>query len=161
MNYPEMLSEHFSFKEATSSAKAESLGIVNDNPTQDIIDNCLRTATKMEIVKAALNMAPIHVDSWIRCPALNLAVGSKDTSQHLKGEAVDFIAPTFGDPLAICRALINHTSILNFDQLILEHTWVHISFISPDSKPRNQVLSLLETGHYATGLTNKDGVPYA
>jgi hypothetical protein len=36
---------------------------------------------------------------------------------------------------------------------------VHVSFVNPSSQRRGQVLSLLATGHYASGLTNKNGEP--
>ena len=105
---------------------------------------------------------PINITSWIRVPELNLAIGSKPGSQHEKGEAVDFICPQFGSPLDICIALIKCKDLIGFDQLILEHTWVHISWNStPNSVQRGQVLSLLSGGKYAVGLTDLNGKPLA
>jgi zinc D-Ala-D-Ala carboxypeptidase len=119
-----------------------------------------QTAKKMEVVRQVLGNNPLHINSWYRCLALNKLLGSAITSQHLLGSAVDFIAPSYGDPLTVCNKLIQEVDTVLFDQLILEHTWVHISFAIPGSVPRYQVLSLLETGHYAVGLTNKYGVSY-
>jgi len=87
-----------------------------------------KTAAHMERVRAALGNKSIHVNSFYRSPAVNAAVGSKSTSQHLLGEAVDFICPAFGTPVEICRKLIELHDLIRFDQLILEHSWVHISF---------------------------------
>lgn len=153
------LSEHFTLAEATASDTALRLGIDNTQVSQDVLAAAYRTATRMEKVRELLKSA-IHINSWIRCLALNTAVGSKPTSQHTKGEAVDFTAPDYGDCLAIARALVTNKSLIRYDQLILEHTWIHISFCSPASVPRGQVLSLLATGEYATGLTDKEGKPY-
>jgi len=150
------LSEHFSLTEATRSSTAARLGIDNTQVSPEVLANARLTATRMEKVRLILE-SPIHIDSWIRCLLLNRALKSKDTSQHLLGLAVDFVSPTFGTPLAICQKLIQYQDLLRFDQLILEHTWVHISFCSPDSKPRGQVLTLLKTGRYAKGLTDIEG----
>lgn len=155
------LSEHFSLEEATNSQTASRLGIDNAHPDQWIVTNAARTAVRMEKVRSLLGQ-PISVSSWVRCQALNRALGSKDSSQHLKGEAVDFICPAFGSPPQICQKLIEEKVLVNFDQLILEHTWVHISWNSlPNSKQRGEVLSLLSGGKYAIGLTDISGQPLA
>jgi len=154
------LSEHFSLLEATHSSTAARLNIDNSSPSAEVIAAATRTAVKMEKVRSILNK-PIHVDSWIRCLELNRALGSKDTSKHILGLAVDFIAPQYGTPLAICQLLIANADLIGYDQLILEHTWVHISFSPLGAKPRNQVLSLLQAGGYANGLTDNKGTIYA
>lgn len=152
------LSDHFDVAEVTASHIAESRGIKNDYPAEmfDVIKN---TAAGMERVRALLGK-PIHVDSWYRCHELNVAVGSKDTSDHLQGRAVDFICQEFGSPLQICQFIIKYKELIRFKQLILEHTWVHISFDDPSVKAKLEVLSLLNEGKYAFGLTNLEGVPY-
>jgi hypothetical protein len=151
------VTEHFTYEELISSQKAAQLGIDNSHPSPEILSAASHTAICMETVRTILGDVPIHVDSWIRCPLLNTAVGSHPTSQHIKGEAVDFIAPIFGTPLDIAKRLIAEAVTVRFDQLIMEGTWVHISFCSPTSVPRNEVLSLLNGGKYAFGLTDKEG----
>ena len=150
------LSEHFTLDEATHSTTALRLGIDNTQVIPEIISNTKITAVKMEKVRVILG-EPIHIDSWIRSLQLNQALGSKDNSKHLLGFAVDFICPTFGTPETICKMLISYADLLRFDQLIFEHTWVHIGFCSPDTKSRGQVLTLLQDGTYAVGLTDKQG----
>lgn len=60
-------------------------------------------------------------------------------SQHLRGEAADVIAPRFGSPIAVCRAV--EASDVRFDQLIYEYGgWMHISFTA-ERKPRRSVLT--------------------
>lgn len=154
---PELkLSEHFTIAEAVYSDKAIELGIKN-NPSKDVLWVMEKTANSMERVRAALGNNSIKVNSFYRSPAVNAAVGSKSTSQHLLGEAVDFICPAFGTPVEICRKLISLHELIRFDQLILEHSWVHISFAIASGANRNQVISLLSTGGYANGLTDKNG----
>lgn len=154
------LTEHFFWSEVTYSQTAERLGIDNSLPA-DLVPAVIKTAVGMEKVRASLGNKPISISSWYRCLALNAALKSKPTSQHTKGEAVDFVCPAFGTPVEVCKSLVNYQQLIRFDQLILEHTWVHISFTSiPGGKQRGQVLSLLQDGSYTAGLTNKLGVPY-
>lgn len=151
------LSDNFSLQEAITSDTAERNGIDN-YPDYSTLQVMYKTAVKMEKVRALLSN-PIHINSWFRCLELNRAIGSIDTSQHRKGEAVDFISPKFGTPLQICKVLIANVELINYDQLVLEHSWVHISFSILNSKPRNQVLSLLANKKYSSGLTDKQGKP--
>lgn len=152
------LTEHFTFEEVTHSETAARRGIDNTLPAE-LVETVKKTAVKMEKVRALLGK-PISVTSWYRSLPLNRALLSADTSQHPKGEAVDFICPTFGSPLEVCKFLLENRDLIRWDQLILEHTWVHISWNSiPSGEQRGQVLSLLETGKYALGLTDKKGNP--
>lgn len=151
------LSEHFTVKEATVSETAKRKGISNE-PNETILSAMKRAAVGMERVRALLGNRPIHVNSWYRSNALNIAVRGSTNSQHMKGEAIDFTCPTFGKPLDICKEIVAYRELIRFDQLILEHTWVHISF---SKEPRYEVLSLLEHGKYSKGLTDILGTHYA
>lgn len=154
------LSEHFTLAEATHSQVAARKGIDNSHPSGDIVMNASRTAVRMEKVRIALGNKPISVSSWIRCLELNRALGSSDTSEHIRGDAIDFICPSFGSPLDICRELLKWKPLLGWNQLILEHTWVHISWSAlPNAQQKGQVLSLLASGKYAIGLTDLNGKP--
>ncbi len=154
------LSEHFSIAEAIASAKATELKILNTPSAQDL--EVMRiTAAYMEVVRAVLN-APIKVNSWYRSPRVNAAVGSAETSQHRKGEAVDFVCSGFGTPLQIIKQLLAAAPFIPFDQLIYEHTWVHISFSILECRPKKQVLTLIKTAsgnRYASGITDTKGNP--
>jgi len=151
------LSTHFTFPEVTRSSMADRLGIDNSAP-EDVMPAVFNTAAHMELVRLCLKNSAIIIDSWYRCLLLNRALKSKDTSKHILGEAVDFISPSFGTPPQIVKLLAAEFKVLQFDQLIHEHTWVHISFNSnPDSKPRGQVLTLLSDKTYAIGITDKFG----
>ena len=119
------LSAHFTLEEATLSQKAARLGISNDPPLE-VAMNMKQAALGMELVRQLLGQ-PIHINSWYRCPYLNKAVGSKPTSDHLTGFAIDFTCPTYGTPEVIVKAIL--ASNIDFKQVIYEFgSWVHISF---------------------------------
>ena len=139
------LSPHFTLAEFLVSDTAERRGIDND-PGIEVIPALKRTAQGLEAVRVRLGMAPIIITSGFRCLALNRAIGSKDTSQHVRGEAADFICPRFGTPQEIVAALVQ--AGIEYDQLILEFAgrgkgWVHISF---SDKPRHMALQIDEKG---------------
>jgi len=69
-------------------------------------------------------------------------VNGQPASQHCRGEAVDFICPSFGPPHKIVDAI--RKSAVEFDQVILEFgRWVHISF---SGAPRMQALVIDKNG---------------
>lgn len=130
------LSEHFTLAEFTDSDYALRHGIVN-MPSPNILGNLKQTADSMEKVRTLLN-APIDISSGYRSPTLNLSIGGSKTSAHCLGFAVDFKAKQFGTPLDIVRKI--KSSGIQYDQLIFEGSWVHISFSPP---LRQQTLSAI------------------
>jgi len=131
------LTPHFTLEEFTFSQTAARKGIDN-TPHEGILDNLCVLANGMEDVRNLLN-APIHVSSGYRCPALNDALGSKRTSQHVQGLACDFTANAYGSPDIIFADII--TSDIPYDQVILEFDrWIHISFVEDGGTPRKQAL---------------------
>lgn len=136
------LTEHFTLEEFTHSDIAVRKGMDN-TPDPDTLEVLKQTAAKLEDIRSLLGV-PIHINSGFRSLKVNSAVGGSVSSQHCKGEAVDFIAPQFGTPQEICRAILDST--IEFDQLIHEGAWVHISF---SDDPRHSVL----TAHFGNGKT--------
>ena len=135
------LSPHFSLEELTHSDTATRLGIDN-TPTVEIIDNLTFLANELEYVRDILS-APMLVSSGYRSYALNDHLGSKRTSSHCKGLAVDFISPSFGNPHSVVEAIV--LANINYDQVILEYgRWVHLSF--HPTAPRKQALIIDKKG---------------
>ena len=119
-------SKYFSLRELTFSKIAEVHGIDN-TPTPDILETLKYTAQQLDKVRELLNK-PVNISSGYRCLQVNRRLGSKDTSQHLKAEAVDFKCELFGSPKKVFDKI--RESDIQFDQLILEfNSWVHISFV--------------------------------
>lgn len=131
------LTQHFTLDELTHSNEAVRRGIDN-SPSAQTLDALYDTAAGLERVRTVLGDVAIHVSSGYRCPKLNAAVHGSRNSQHMSGQAVDFSAPEFGTPLAVCRELVNNAGFIDFDQLIWEGSWVHISF---SDTPRGEVLT--------------------
>lgn len=133
------LSEHFSLEEATLSQTAARKRIDN-MPSPLVLDTMYHTAQRMEEVRTLLGDHRIHVSSWYRSGMLNSAIGGAPTSQHTKGEAVDFTCSAYGPPRAVYEAI--KASNLPYDQLILEYgRWVHISFTQRRA-PRRQAFEM-------------------
>ena len=109
--------------------------------THGHVDHASGTADLAE----QLGGLPIIVSSGYRSLALNRAIGSKDTSQHVTGEAADFVAPSYGPPRVVMDRIVD--AGIDYDQCILEFAsrggWVHISF---SKQRRRQALIIDETG---------------
>lgn len=141
------LSPHFTLSEFCTSQTAARLGISNDPPLE-VVAHLKRTAQGMERVRNVLNNNAIHINSGYRSLKVNAAVGSKPTSQHVTGEACDFICPTWGTPDKIMRAIVD--SAIDYDQIINEFgAWIHISF---SDKSRRQALVIDHSGTRAYEL---------
>ena len=142
------LSEHFTLAEFTHSQTAARLGLDN-TPSREVTENLKLAACRMEIVRKLLGNVPIVVSSGYRSPQVNRAIGGSNTSDHCKGHAIDFVAPSFGTPFQVAKAIAEATPRIEFDQLILEFgNWVHISFAPAN---RRQVMTF-QHGDYSNGL---------
>jgi hypothetical protein len=138
------LTEHFTLDELTSSETAERNGWDN-TPNETELANLKRLAAFLEEVKTALGGKPIMVSSGYRGKQVNDAVGSKDSSQHRTGCAVDFRVPQL-TPDQVVKVIV--ASGLPYDQVIREFDrWTHLSIPNtPETAPRRQVLIIDKTG---------------
>lgn len=125
------------YKDLIKSDTAIKLKI-NNTPNQTIINNLNLLINKVLNPVSKHFNKPISVSSGYRCLKLNSILGGETNSQHLSGQAVDFVIA--GISLENIVEFIRHNLI--FDQLILEktpkHAWIHTSF-NP-VKNRKQVL---------------------
>lgn len=145
------LSEHFTLEEATHSDTAIRQGIDNQPSTLQL-ENMKVAAVGMEKVRALLGKG-ITVNSWLRLPAVNVAVGGSKVSSHMDGWAIDFTCPGFGNPLAVAKAI--EASGIKYDQMIHEFgRWVHISF-APEM--RQQKLTIYKPENkYKPGILSEE-----
>jgi hypothetical protein len=125
------MTQSFSIRELTYSDTAIRLGIDN-TPTDEILKN-LQNVIQFILEPISNNFdSQIMITSGYRSPALCQAIGSKPTSQHTLGMAVDF--EILGTPnKEVSDWIVDH---LDFDQCILEFWkpeqpnsgWVHCSY---------------------------------
>ena len=148
------LSPNFTLEELCKSQTALRQGIDN-TPRDDGIIAALTAVTRniLQPVRDHYGV-PIAPSSGYRCAELNGAIGGAATSQHVKGQAVDFEVPGVSN-LALA-AWVEQT--LDFDQLILEcytpgeptSGWVHCSYVGRGEN-RKQVLTY-DGRSYSDGL---------
>jgi len=135
------LTEHFSLEELTHTDHRE----YDNTPNDAELENLKRLAEFLEEVKTVLGGKPIMVNSAFRSKQVNDAVGSRDSSQHRIGCAVDIRVPEL-TPDQVVKAVI--ASSLPYDQVIREFDrWTHLSIPNtPDAKPRKQALIIDKSG---------------
>lgn len=144
------LSEHFSLEEATYSETAIRLGI-NNQPSEQQLNNMKIAAQGIEKVRELTG--PLRINSWLRLPEVNVAVGGSKISSHMDGWAIDCSSSKL-TPYEICK-LVEGADI-KFDQMIHEFgRWMHISF-APEM--RQQKLTIFKPQNkYVSGiLTEKE-----
>jgi zinc D-Ala-D-Ala carboxypeptidase len=121
------LSKHFTLEELTRTSVPDG-----NVPSAEALE-CLRTvcSSVLEPVREHYGR-PVLIHSGYRSAAVNKAVGGSPSSQHMKGEAVDFHVS--GHTVYDVAVWISDN--LDYDQLILENFvpgigasgWVHCSF---------------------------------
>lgn len=135
------LTKNFTIEELTESPTARRKNFTEQfTPSKEIIKNLTNLSINiLQPLREKLNI-PIVITSGYRCKRTNDEVGSKDTSQHLQGLAVDIFSPSISN-----SELFKKIQELNlpYDQLIWEFgnknnpAWVHVSWTL---KPRKQIL---------------------
>lgn len=99
---------------------------INNMPDINSLDNMLNLVFYVLQPIRERIQKPMIITSGYRCKEVNRLVGGKDTSQHLKGQAVDFVIQGM-KPSEIIHIIRN--MYIEYDQLINEYDkWVHISF---------------------------------
>ena len=128
---------NFTISELIKSDVATKSKINNIPQSADIIDNLLLLI--LNVLQPLRNYVgrPVIITSGYRSTALNKKVGGVANSQHLTGQAADFVIQGLTIEEGI-RAVKN--SGVEFDQLIHEGTWIHISYKKTGN--RKQILYL-------------------
>ena len=139
------LSDHFTLEEATYSETAIRMNI-NNQPNEQQLANMTTAAEKLEEVRNVTGA--LRVNSWLRLPDVNVAVGGSKVSSHMDGWAID-CSSSAHTPYALCQLVIK--AGIKFDQMIHEYgRWMHISF-APEM--RQQELTIYKPeGKYKPGI---------
>ena len=148
------LSKHFKLSEFTKSQIAARHGLKNlpgSGEVKNLENLCYEI---LEPVRAKFEK-PIMISSGFRSLMVNRKLGSSDSSQHCKGQAVYF--EIAGIPNIKVAYWIQANC--DFDQLILEyyqpdddqHGWIHVSYNEKGAN-RKKVLTF-------DGKTYEDGLP--
>ncbi len=131
------LSNNFSLNELIRSQTAERKGIDN-TPSAEHQENLKSLCTNvLQPIRDHFGKV-VTVSSGYRSPELCIAIGSKTTSQHAKGEAADF--EIFGVSNKVLADWIHNN--INYDQLILEFWspedpnkgWIHCSYSKDNNR---------------------------
>lgn len=151
------MSQHFTLGELTKSQWAKRNGVSN-LPATAVEFRALKRVCDaiLEPVRAHFGK-PVHVSSGYRSPRVNAGIGGSSSSQHMKGQAVDFEIPG----VANYDVAVWIRDNLNYDQLILEfHTpgqpnsgWIHVGYSGVPHK--NEELTAVRRGgkvRYLPGL---------
>ena len=137
------LSPNFSLLELTKSQTAERKDLDN-TPSTEHQENLESLCTHvLQPIRDHFSRV-VSISSGYRSEALCLAIGSKVTSQHAKGQAADF--EIFGISNKELADYIHFN--LDYDQLILEYWkegesnsgWVHVSYDPDFNQNRKQYL---------------------
>ena len=130
----EYLSPHFSLQELTRSTICERNGIDNEphdfsytysrktyHVTKEDVESNLENlcSNGLEIIRAHFGNIPIKINSGFRCLELNTRIGSKKTSQHLRGCAADIEMRGLSNQYIFETIIANQ--IVSYDQIILEY----------------------------------------
>ncbi|VXB85511.1 Peptidase M15 [Enhydrobacter sp. 8BJ] len=151
----------FWYSELIHSNTAMRLNLPN-TPTEQHKQNLIEACTNLWQPMRKLLDKPVHINSGYRSLAVNNAVGGSKTSAHSAGFAIDFTAPSFGNPRQIVKFLADALpkNGIKFDQLILEFpdsssAWVHIGYKNRTGNQRGQILTAKKVGgktQYVAGV---------
>ena len=149
------VSKHFSWAELTRTGSTELQQINRQEAEQYRAALTALATTILEPIRA--KFGPIKINSAFRGASVNAKVGGSKTSQHLKGEAADIVAPSVSVE-ELHRWIVTESG-LPYGQCILEKTaparpysWVHVSLGEPWRKDTlcRQALVYDGAGHYTT-----------
>ena len=145
------LSPHFKLHEFTKSATAEKHQL-NNMPREEFeLANLRALATNILEPARTIIGAPLVVTSGFRCATLNRLIGGAARSQHMLGEAADFIPKNMDVEEA--ALLLSSQPELPFDQLVYETRlrenaapmrWIHISH-RRFGRNRRDIFSVIHT----------------
>lgn len=148
------LSPHFELREFIASRKANEHGIANI-PTEEAVANLRRLCENtLEPLREGLGL-PVVITSGFRTKALNAMLAhASERSQHMAGQAADFYvcesskvqgSSVQGQSrrellIKAFREILTNPKI-DFDQLILYPSFIHVSYVSKEKNRRGILLA--------------------
>ena len=158
-----LLSPHFTLAEMYESQTAEKHGIVNVPSEQEVENLRHLCESTLEPLREALGL-PIVITSGYRTRELNsLLAHSSKCSQHMVGRAADFYVGSAGqvsgfnaglkseltrrELLVKAFKLILTDPKIDFDQVILYPSFIHVSYVSKE-KNRRKITTANGQGTY-------------
>ena len=133
-----MIKLNFTISELLKSEIAEKYNIYNV-PDKEHLDNLLLLICNVLQPLRNFIGKPIIITSGYRNPRLNShpLINGKPNSQHTEGKACDFVIKGMNTKQIVDKVI---ASGVEFDQLIDELSWVHVSFNKGNN--RKQVLKI-------------------
>lgn len=144
----QVLSPHFCLDEFTKSSMAMKHGIQNI-PPQEAVENLQRLCQgNLEPLREELEL-PVVITSGYRTKALNsMLAHSSERSQHMLGQAADFYVAPGQSGLSRRELLIKAFRLIildesiDYDQLILYPSFIHVSYVSRERNRRTILLGM-------------------
>lgn len=122
--------KYFTLSELTHSATAIAHKIDN-TPSEDVIENLNKLVDNiLDPLREKLGM-PVYVNCGFRNQKVNALVGGVKNSQHIEGKAADIWCKDNDKLISILRTM-------NFDQMVIYSSFIHISYNS--DKNRHQII---------------------
>jgi zinc D-Ala-D-Ala carboxypeptidase len=152
MGLSDKISNSFSYSDMIRSQTASRLGIDNTPGEAEIKAFKLLANNVLETLNSQFG---IQISSGYRCLALNRAVGSGDTSNHIKGEAADIEPASNNRGVRLIDLLQWIYDNLEFHELIAEFFptgWVHVAY---REGLNDKILKLKDKNHDYVHLTIK------
>ena len=157
-----LLTPHFALREFVESTTARKHGIAN-TPTAEAVENLRRLCVNtLEPLRETLGL-PVIITSGYRCRQLNDIIGHHSSqSQHLRGLAADFYVGWGSTEKSQRQSGNSHTprerlikafrtilsdDSVDFDQLILYPTFIHVSYVSAKAN-RHHIMVAQDDGKY-------------
>ena len=135
LNAPIPGAPNFTLAELIRSNTATQRGI-NNTPTDPEIITNLQTLAREALQPCRNTLGPVVVNSGLRLPILNTAIGGSSTSWHCFGKAADIKVPSRSLWDVFCWFYDNVKCV----ELIAEelpYGWIHVAYSSDYAGPSN------------------------
>lgn len=107
LNQPIYAGSHFTWAEVTKGGTRLPVATLFEGtviPASKIVTNAIALAKELDQIREQFGNRPITINSWLRPPDVNEAVGGVPNSQHLLGWAADIVIEGYS-PREVARIL--------------------------------------------------------